>query len=259
MSLKSYFQIEFNNILYSNNYYSIYKGIDKITKNQIIIKKIKFNEDFDKKLINNEIKNIRLLNLSFNSHHYINHYIEDHDLFIIYENYENNLDNYINNKKFSIEEIQDIISQLNNSLKLLYDKNLFHLNISSYNILIKKENNKNIYLLSDYGFQNIKLKNLINETPSEDLFYIPPEIKLNSSHNLNKADLWSIGILLYNLYFNKSPFQNNKEYLNFISKKNNEKLKINSNNEDLNDLIENLIISDPIKRISWDLGRLFQA
>ena len=249
MSLKSSFQIDFNNLLYSNKFYCIYRGIDKTNKNPIIIKNIKFNDDdFDEKIINNEIKNIELLNLSFNSHHYINHYIEDHNLFIIYENYEYNLNNFINNKKFSIEEIQDIISQLNNSFKILYDKNLFHLNINSYNILIKKENDKNIYLLSDFWFQNIKQKYLINE--NDDLISVAPEIKLNSSNNLNKADLWSIGILLYNLYFNKSPFQNDEEYLNFISK--NEKLKLNSNNEDLNDLIENLLISDSNKRISWE-------
>ena len=252
MSLKSLFQIDFNNISYSNDFYSIYKGKDEINKNPVIIKKIKFKNDFNEKMINDEIKNIRLLNLSFNSHHYINHYIEDHNLFIIFENYECNLDNFIKDKKFSIEDIQDIISQLNNSFKLLYDKNLFHLNINSSTILIKKENNKNIYLLSGFGFQKIKQKYLINETPSEDLFYIPPEIQLNLSNNLNKADLWSIGILLYYLYFNKFPFQNNKEYLNFISNKNNTKLKINSNNEDLNDLIENLLICDPCKRISWE-------
>ena len=102
MSLKSLFQIDFNNITNSNDFYSIYKGKDEINKNPVIIKKIKFINDFNEKMINDEIKNIRLLNLSFNSHHYINHYIEDHNLFIIFENYECNLDNFINDKKFTI-------------------------------------------------------------------------------------------------------------------------------------------------------------
>jgi len=256
MDISSNFKIDFNKILVTNEFYTIYKGIDKKTKNQIIAKKIDFNKESNKdfkNLIDKEIKNIRNMNLSNNSHHYINHFIEKDNLFIIYENYENNLENLMNKTKFTIEEIKDIISQLNSIFKLFYDKNISHFDIKPSNILIKQEKNNIFYLLGNYGFYNMQKNYLLNNKNNKDFSYIPPEIKLNLSNdsNLNKADLWSIGILLYNLYFQHSPFKNEEEYLNYILNKN-EKLNINSNNNDLNSLIENLLISDVSKRLSWE-------
>jgi serine/threonine protein kinase len=226
MDIKSNFKIDFKIILDTKEFYTLYKGIDKKTKKKIIAKKIDFkkelNNDFEN-LNEKEINNIRIMNLSNNSHRYINHYIENNNLFIIYENYDNNLDSIIDKTKFSIDKIKDIISQLNGIFKLLYDKNIHHLDIKPSNILIKEEKNNIIYLLGNYGFFNIQQKYLLNNKNNKDYAYIPPEIKLNSSNDLNKSDLWSIGILLYYLYFQNYPFKNEEEYLAFISN-NNEKL-----------------------------------
>ena len=249
MNIKSCFKIDFNAILDKKEFYSLYKGIDKITKNLVIVKKIVFNyESESKDLIEKEISNIRIMNLSNNSHHYINHFIEKNELFIVYENYDDNLKSLMNKTKLSIDNIKDIISQLNSIFKLLFDKNISHLDIKPSNILIKKENNNNIYLLSNYGFYNMQKKYLLNK--NKDFSFVPPEVRLNSFNDLSKADLWSIGILLYYLYFQKSPFENEEEYLNFISNQN-EKLNINTRDKDLNNLIENLLISDASKRLSW--------
>ena len=254
MDIKSNFEIYFNKVLDSKEFYTFYKGIDKISKNQIIANKIDFNKESSKEfknLINKEINNIRIMNLSNNSHHYINHFIENDNLFIVYENYDNNLENLINKSKFSIDKIKDLISQLNNTFKLLFDNNIFHLDIKPSNIFIKKEKNNLNFLLGNYGFYNLKQKSLLNNKNNKDFAYIPPEIRLNSTNDLSKADLWSIGILLYYLYFQHFPFKNEEEYLNYISK-NSEKLNIDTNDTDLNDLIEKLIIGDVSKRLSWE-------
>ena len=236
MNIKSSFKIDFNKIIDINEFYTVYGGIDKRTKDKIIVKKIDFNNETNKEfkdLIVKEISNIRIMNISNNSHHYINHFIENNNLFIIYENYDNNLKSLMNKTEFSIDKIKDIISQLNSIFKLLLDKNISHLDINSSNILVKYENNKYIYLLSNYGFYNIKKKYLLNNKNNQEFAYIPPEVRLNLSNDLNKADLWSIGILLYYLYFQKTPFENEEEYLNYISNKN-EKLNINTSDKDLN-------------------------
>ena len=243
----------YKKILDKQEFYTIYKGIDKINRSQIIVKKINFNKESNeelKDLINKEINNIRFMNLSNNSHHYINHFIENNNLFIFYENYDNNLKTFMNKTEFSIDQIKDIISQLNSIFKLLFDKNISHLDIKPSNILIKNENNNLLYLLSNYGFYNIQQKYLLNKKINKDFSYIPPEVRLNLSNDLSKADLWSIGILLYYLYFRKSPFENEEEYLNYISNKN-KKLNINTSDKDLNNLIENLLISEASKRLCW--------
>lgn len=110
MDIKSIFEINYKKILDTQEFYTIYKGIDKINKNQIIVKKIDFNKVSNKEfkdLINKEISNIRIMNLSNNSHHYINHFIENNNLFIFYENYDDNLKTLMNKAEFSIEQIKD--------------------------------------------------------------------------------------------------------------------------------------------------------
>ena len=95
MDISSTFNINFNKILITTEFYTVYEGIDTITQNNIIAKKIDFNKEYNKEfkgLIDKEIKNLRLMNLSNNSHHYINHFIEKDNLFIIYDNYDNNLE-----------------------------------------------------------------------------------------------------------------------------------------------------------------------
>jgi len=253
MDIKSNFEIIYKKILDKQEFYTIYKGIDKINRSQIVVKKINFNKESNeelKDLINKEISNIRFMNLSNNSHHYINHFIENNNLFIFYENYDNNLKTFMNKTEFSIDQIKDIISQLNSIFKLLFDKNISHLDIKPSNILIKNENNNLLYLLSNYGFYNIQQEYLLNNKNNKDFAYIPPEVRLNLSNDLSKADLWSIGILLYYLYFRKSPFENEEQYLNYISNEN-KKLNINTSDKDLNNLIENLLISEASKRLSW--------
>ena len=72
MDIKSCFEIDFNKILDKKEFYILYNGTDKITKNSVVIKKIDFyNESELKDLIEREISNIRIMNLSNNSHHYI--------------------------------------------------------------------------------------------------------------------------------------------------------------------------------------------
>ena len=254
MDIKSCYEIDFKKLLDTKEFYTIYKGIDKITKNKIIVKKIDFNNEPNKQfknLIDKEINNIRIMNLSNNSYHYFNHFIENDNLFIIYENYDNNLENLLNKSGFSLDKIKDIISQLNSIFKLLFYKKIIHLDIKPSNILTKQENSNLVYLLSNYGFYNIQQKYLQNNKNNKDFAYIPPEVRLNLSNDLNKADLWSIGILLYFLYFQKLPFENEDEYVNYISN-NNGKLNINTSDKDLNNLIENLLINDISKRLSWE-------
>ena len=60
--------------------------------------------------------------------------------------------------------------------------------------------------------------------------------------------MWSIGLILYYLYFNTLPFNNLKDFFDpnkkVILKETKFKL--------LDDLLSKLIIKDPTKRINWD-------
>ena len=69
----------------------------------------------------------------------------------------------------------------------------------------------------------------------------------------NKCDLWSIGIIIYQLLFNEFPYNGQTEYalLNNIKNLGLRNLK-KSEDIHLNDLIFRLLIRDIKERISWE-------
>ena len=232
------FEIDFNNPLYEGKLTSIYKAIDKAKNKIYAIKRMSLNF-FKEEEINIEINNMIIMNECQNSIKYYGYFKDANYFYIIMELCEFSLDKVINEKKGNIKEIKEILEQLNNALKIMYDNGIIHKNIKPENILIKKlENNKYIYKLTDYGLSKVfKEKDNI-----EALEYIAPEIKNNINSSKSKVDLWSIGILIYKLYFGNTPKNN------IIQK---------TENKYLDDLIQKLLIQNPFDennykcRINW--------
>ena len=79
-----------------------------------------------------------------------------------------------------------------------------------------------------------------------------PEILKKKEYNY-KCDLWSVGIIIYNLVFGKLPFSGETEIAlsNLINMFKNENLK-STGNKKLDDLIQKLLEKEPEKRLSWD-------
>ena len=178
---------------------------------------------------------------------------------IIMELCDNNLAKLLlerKNNKFDKDEILDIMKQLNNTFQIMKENNILHRGLKLENLLIKyKENNKYIIKLSDYGSSKrlVSLSKNCNSNIGTTL-YMAPEIFEGKEYNY-KCDLWSIGIIIYKLYFGKSPFpglteEALKKNINEYDKGN---TKINkTGNEDLDDLIKNLLQKEPTKRLNWN-------
>ena len=79
-----------------------------------------------------------------------------------------------------------------------------------------------------------------------------PEILKGEEYNY-KADLWSIGIIIYILFFGKSPYSGSEKQalINYIEKFGNKLIK-KTGNEELDDLIKRLLEKDASKRLKWD-------
>ncbi len=88
------------------------------------------------------------------------------------------------------------------ALDYLHTRNppILHRDIKPENILFSTEGLK----LADFGWSNTQdfLRNTYCGTPD----YLSPEMILGSGHN-EKLDIWSLGILMYEMLHGKSPFR----------------------------------------------------
>ena len=173
---------------------------------------------------------------------------------IVMELCDENLLDFFSHKKenFNFEEIYDFLNQINNTLKIMSQKKLVHRALNLQNILVKytnKEKSKFIFkikLTDDCGLLD-EIKNKPFKIKENYNFY-PPEI-LNKKNDYEKCDLWSLGVIIYILLFRKYPYtvERKKDILII-----NRKPLLKTKNTDLDNLIDQLLIDEPIRRLSWD-------
>jgi len=161
------------------------------------------------------------------------------------------------NAPFNPEEIYDILNQLNNSFKIMSQNQLVHRDLNLENILVKYENEEKTKFIV-----KLKLTNdsgLLKDLPKiprtgklhGNLNFMAPEI-LNRKEYDEKCDLWSLGVLIYVLYFKEHPFDGeNEEEINVNIDNNILNLK-KTGNKNLDELIQKLLVKDPKKRLSWE-------
>ena len=166
-------------------------------------------------------------------------------------NLKNILDKYKPNG-LPIDIIKKIFIQLNEALKIMRKNNYYHRDLKPDNILIKyTDNNKTDFniKLSDFGFSSNEITSSFkSHTNVGTKEYKAPEV-IKKKYN-NKSDLWSLGIILYELYTNKYIFysedpkeEDNNRYEGRIVKE--------TDNEMINKLIRKLIQVKIDERIGW--------
>ena len=178
---------------------------------------------------------------------------DDEDYILILELCDLDLSNLLEKKgKFSSSEILYIMEGLNKPFKYMHNNDLLHRDIKPENIMIKfTDSSKTTYIpkISDYGLAR-KLEDGKATTYLGTPLYMAPEIFLNDEYN-DKSDLFSIGVMMYQLHFGSFPFNfphNKKEIKKYYSVKK----KLDCEDKDLDDLINKLLTFDAEKRISWD-------
>ena len=190
---------------------------------------------------------------------YIGFY-EDNDnrISIVLEKPDISLKNYLSKKgKIEIPEIKNIFIQLNNILKIFQKENIIHGNINLDNIYLKFVNKKDyIIKLNICSLERNKILFLNddinhNQNNDDNIYTKAPEILLRKKKYDNKIDLFSIGAILYKLYFNCSPFGDSFYEINSQFYSNNFNLQKSDDNL-FNDLFTKLLQFNPTNRISWD-------
>ena len=156
-------------------------------------------------------------------------------------------------KTFKPMEIYDILTQLNNTFRIMAKYNLIHRDIKLENILVKYIDGKYIYKLTGYEMSK-QILNLVEKYHGKigAYKYMAPELLRGEPFN-QECDLWSLGICIYLLCFQDYPFNGNTEtqVLNDINEIS-PQFFLKTNDQYLDNLISRLLTKDPSKRMTWN-------
>ncbi|MFV0250102.1 MAG: Stk1 family PASTA domain-containing Ser/Thr kinase [Bacilli bacterium] len=105
----------------------------------------------------------------------------------------------------TLPEVIDIILQLTNGLACAHDSYIIHRDIKPQNVLILDDGRVKI---TDFGIAMALNSNELTQTNSVmgSVHYLPPE-QANGSGSTIKSDIYSLGILMYELLTGKLPFK----------------------------------------------------
>uniref|UniRef100_A0A8D2L8J2 non-specific serine/threonine protein kinase n=1 Tax=Varanus komodoensis TaxID=61221 RepID=A0A8D2L8J2_VARKO len=123
------------------------------------------------------------------------------------------LADYLHNMRtLSEDTIRLFLQQIAGAMKVLHSKGIIHRDLKPQNILLsfpggKKSNPSNIRIkIADFGFARYLQSNMMAATLCGSPMYMAPEV-IMSQHYDAKADLWSIGTIIYQCLTGKAPFQ----------------------------------------------------
>ena len=126
--------------------------------------------------------------------------------------------------KIGIDEIYDYFIEILLGLYTLNEKGYMHEDIKSENILLKKETingqTYEIAKLSEPGFSRKLDRKIGSKTWFGTPYYLSPELANNDEQYNFNCDIWSLGVILFELIANKLPWYKEKinyeEYLHLI-------------------------------------------
>ncbi|ORZ08348.1 kinase-like domain-containing protein [Absidia repens] len=169
--------------------------------------------------------------------------------------------------------LRHFLYQLASALRFLRSQNLVHRDIKPQNLLLvspptigsqssSSSSDLPILQVADFGFARFLPNASMADTLCGSPLYMGPEILSYKKYDA-RADLWSVGAVLYEMMTGRPPFraQNHLELLKKIQH-NNDVIRFPQGKmtddgrppmgDDLKDLIRKLLKKDPVERISFE-------
>jgi protein-serine/threonine kinase len=210
--------------------YIVYKKrYDKTYKDSRLFKKLTLNEYTIGTLLDHEYI-IKTLDIDL----YKNAIVFEHCNGIDFFDYIQKMSPFIQKKIYYFK-------QLIEGLIYMHNLGIAHMDLKLENIIIDTLNNK--IKIIDFGNSKVFHDSLHKDTVilhrniHGSMSYIAPEEFLEIEYNPEKVDVWSCGIILYIIIYNKFPWFkaltsdfNYKNYIKFINNNNNNKFFIEYDN-----------------------------
>lgn len=146
--------------------------------------------------------------------------------------------------------------QLAAGLKVLRDNNLIHRDLKPQNLLLSSNDRNAVLKIADFGFARSLEPQRLAETLCGSPLYMAPEIMRFQKYDA-KADLWSVGTILFQLVTGNPPFSGNNQIQLMYNIMRSKELHfpddiVGDLHPDCIDLCQKLLRRDPVERLSFE-------
>ena len=231
---------------------TVYLAMDRRTQVKYAIKRITLArltprdyENVEKEiLIHSQLSHGNVIDL-------VDYFVERGFVYLIMEYCpKGNLFFYLREKKELTEnEIRKIIRQTAEGLKYIHSKGFIIRDLKPENILL--DNNLNVKIC-DFGWAADLSDHKYCSVRAGTFIYMSPESLVHRPQN-EKSDIWCLGVLLYELFFNMEPFngKTSEEQMELIISKSLDFSERRAS-KDIKQLINEILVFEPHKRPSLD-------
>ncbi|KAK9055530.1 hypothetical protein SSX86_026614 [Deinandra increscens subsp. villosa] len=147
------------------------------------------------------------------------------------------------------------MQQLAAGLKVLRDNQIIHRDLKPQNLLLSTNDDDSTLKIADFGFaRSLQPRNLA-ETLCGSPLYMAPEIMQLHKYDA-KADLWSVGAILFQLVTGRTPFTGNNQIQLLQNIMKSTELQFPPDVKDLSpeciDLCRKLLRQNPVERLTFE-------
>ncbi|XP_008459815.2 serine/threonine-protein kinase ATG1a isoform X4 [Cucumis melo] len=140
-------------------------------------------------------------------------------------------------------------------LKVLQEKHLIHRDLKPQNLLLSSKEGIPLLKIGDFGFARSLANQALADTLCGSPLYMAPEIMNNQKYDA-KADLWSVGAILFQLLTGKLPFTGSHPAQLFKNITESTELKfpkgaLEELHPDSVNLCRSLLRQNPVERLSF--------
>jgi serine/threonine-protein kinase ULK/ATG1 len=239
----------------AGQYGKVFRAIDTKTGETVAVKVIPLEkfahvpklEEFTA----NEIKTLGRIN-NPNVIKFIEMLKTTNNMYLVYEFCEGGTLERLLQQKHHFTELEAMkwFGQIMNAFKALYKENILHRDLKPSNILLHKD----ILKIADFGFcKRLMSPYELTLTMVGSPIYMAPEILKGQPYTI-KADVWSLGVVLYELLFGICPYED-QTLAGLIGQIDNNPviLRKEINNISLNteNLVKKMLIKDSKARMEW--------
>ena len=141
------------------------------------------------------------------------------------------------------------MKQLASALEYLKNMNIVHRDLKPQNILLSSD--YRTLKITDFNFARELYENDLAQTLCGSPLYMAPEI-IEKQHYSIKSDLWSVGMILYEMVYGNNPYFDACNVIDLLQKIKERSIQYSDRvSPECNNLLSSLLERDPEKRITW--------